>query len=53
MTDTELHEEIEKVKAEMESAARIRTPERIALRLAAVGWLACLLLGFIAGHFTK
>lgn len=33
-----------------EEAERVRTPERIALRMAFVGWVACALLGFIAGH---
>lgn len=50
---TDLEQEARDAIAKAEEAVRVRTPERIALRMAAVGWLACLLLGYIAGYVFK
>lgn len=33
-----------------EDALREKTPERIALRIAIIGWVVCALFGFILGH---
>jgi hypothetical protein len=51
----------DEVKAEVEHAeavlkedlARIRTPERVSLRIAVVIGLVCALFGFILGHLHR